>query len=296
MRQGWRALVAGVGLVAVGCAAGHHQVAAHDTTTLAATTTTSNPATTGGDPSTTSSTTPSTTVPPTSTTLAPRPVLGVQIGTFSGGSGFGQVEPKDVSNGGDPTGTVSSIAWQSWGGAQAVGTGLSDYVASGQTVAAGTTEPVRIVAFDPGTCDGRYMYAAVEWYFPQHGQGFDPDQFEDICIGAYYPVQTGLYQDGGDDGGVGIAHYALSLSGSPDSLSGSVKEITATGASLPALFGFHGQAAVDGTISLLSAGPFEPGHTFTGTWQTLGLDLHDCLSYLAASPKPSCMFYWSGVS
>jgi hypothetical protein len=114
------------------------------------------------------------------------PTLGVLAGTFIHGSGFGQVEPKTVDNGGDPTGIVTSIRWSNWGRTQVVGTGLSDYVGPNQTVASGTIQPVRIVAFDLGTCNGRYMYEAVEWYFPQHGQTFDPNHFEDVCTGTYH--------------------------------------------------------------------------------------------------------------
>jgi hypothetical protein len=120
------------------------------------------------------------------TAVRSEPTLGILAGTYVHGSGFGQVEPKKVDNGGDPTGIVSSITWNNWGGGQAVGTGLSDYVGPNQTVANGTIEPVRIVAFDLGTCHGRYMYEAVEWYFPQHGQTFDANQFDDVCTGAYH--------------------------------------------------------------------------------------------------------------
>lgn len=218
------------------------------------------------------------------------PTLGALAGTFSHGVGFGQVKPKEVFNGGDPTGLVTSITWHSWGGAQAVGTGRSDYVGPNQIVAAGTVEPVRIVAFDLGTCNGRYMYAAVEWYFPQHRQAFDASQFEDVCIGAYYPLQAGQYQDSGP----GAGGYQLTLSGAPGSLSGSISAVTASGKASRPLFYFRGRAGLNGSLTLLSSGPFEPGHTFTGTWQTLAVLLGDCGSYLksAASPKPSCTFYF----
>ncbi|HTD49666.1 MAG TPA: hypothetical protein VK771_03645, partial [Acidimicrobiia bacterium] len=66
-------------------------------------------------------------------------------GTFAKGKGFGQVRPSEIDNGGDPTGLVTQIVWKSWGGAQATGTGRSDYVASGQTVAQGTEQPVTVV-------------------------------------------------------------------------------------------------------------------------------------------------------
>jgi hypothetical protein len=212
------------------------------------------------------------------------PTLGLRTGTFAQGSGFGQVRPKTVYNGGDPTGLVTSISWQGWGGAQAVGAGRGLYVAPGQAVAQGTIEPVRIVAFDLGTCNGRYMYAAVEWYFPQHKQAFDGSQFEDVCTGTYYPPQTGQYVDG-----TGSGHYLLTLSGLPGSLRGSIARIS--GKTSRTLFSFRGRAGVNGSLALVSTGPFRAGHTFTGTWQTLGLILGSCRSYLQSAP--SCTFYWT---
>jgi hypothetical protein len=44
-----------------------------------------------------------------------------------------------------------------------------------------------VVAFDLGTCDGKLMYQAVEWFFPQHGQSFRPGQYENVCTGHYVP-------------------------------------------------------------------------------------------------------------
>jgi hypothetical protein len=113
------------------------------------------------------------------------PVLG-QRGIFDYNSrGFGEVRPATVFNGGDPTGLVMHITWSSWGGSTAIGAGDSDYVGPNQSVATGTQEKVRIVAFDLGTCRGKLMYRAVEWYFPQHSQNFNPSQYEDICTGNY---------------------------------------------------------------------------------------------------------------
>jgi hypothetical protein len=94
--------------------------------------------------------------------------------------GYGQIRPTVVDNGGDPTGLVSAITWQTWGGQQAIGQGISDYVAENQIVAAGSEEPVTIVAFDLGTCRGQAAYLRVEWFYPQHGQGFEPNGM-DIC-------------------------------------------------------------------------------------------------------------------
>jgi len=85
---------------------------------------------------------------------------------------------------------VQHIVWKSWGGPKALGTGVSDYVAPNQDVAEGTEEPAAIVAFDRGACYGKFMYQAIEWYFPQHGQTFNPDQYQNICIGGYVTSAT----------------------------------------------------------------------------------------------------------
>jgi hypothetical protein len=113
------------------------------------------------------------------------PTLGQRAGDFARGQGFGQVNPSEVFNGGDPTGLVTRIVWHSWGGPESVGAGISTYVGPNQIVAQGTQQSATIVAFDLGTCDGKLMYRAVEWYFPQHGQIFDPNAYENICTGSY---------------------------------------------------------------------------------------------------------------
>jgi hypothetical protein len=125
---------------------------------------------------------------PSSAAPAGPPVLGQLTGIFAHGSGFGQVRPAEVFNGGDPTGLVSKITWSTWGGATATGTGTSTYVAGNQPVAAGTPQSATIVAFDLGTCHGKLMYQAVEWYFPQHGQAFNSGHYENVCAGTFVPA------------------------------------------------------------------------------------------------------------
>ena len=121
------------------------------------------------------------------TTPAALPVLGRLAGVFAHGTGFGQVRPAKIFNGGDPTGLLTRVVWKSWGGHDAVGTGKTDYVGPGKSVAAGTEERATVRAFRLGTCDGKLMYRAVEWYFPQHGQAFSPSHYENICKGTYVP-------------------------------------------------------------------------------------------------------------
>jgi len=100
--------------------------------------------------------------------------------------GYGHTKPSTVSSGGDPTGIVRHVHWTSWGGTQAVGSGISDYVGPHQTVAGGKEEKARIVAFEPGMCHGRSAYNAIEWYFPQHGQHFSAGTYINACTGTYY--------------------------------------------------------------------------------------------------------------
>ncbi len=101
--------------------------------------------------------------------------------------GYGHVKPAIVFNGGDPTGLVRYINWNSWGSAHAVGTGIAEYEAPNQPVAGGSQEIARIVLFQLGSCHHRRAYNAIEWYFPQHGQHFNPHQYINACTGQYYP-------------------------------------------------------------------------------------------------------------
>jgi hypothetical protein len=96
--------------------------------------------------------------------------LGVAGAFAPNGVGFGQVRPTEISLGGDPTGILTGISWQSWGGSQATGTGTSTYVGPGQTVAQGSQQTATVDAFDLGTCNGAPAYQQVTWYFPQHDQ------------------------------------------------------------------------------------------------------------------------------
>jgi hypothetical protein len=123
---------------------------------------------------------------PVSTPSKPKttPILAGPWASYQ--RGYGHARPSTVDNGGDPTGVVTHIHWKSWGRSQAIGTGISDYVGPNQSVATGTEETARIVAFHLGTCHGRRAYDAIEWYFPQHGDHFMPGDYIDPCTGTYY--------------------------------------------------------------------------------------------------------------
>ena len=245
-------------------------------------------------PSSTAPTTTTTGATGTTTTTAQtqgsEPVLGRLTGLYAtAGQGFGKVRPAEVSNGGDPTGTVSGITWSSWGGNQATGTGMSDYVAPNQTTASGTEEAATIVAFDRGICGGQDMYQAVEWYFPSQGQAFNPDKFEDVCTGQYYPPETGSYTDGS-----AAPYFQIVLSGTPDALSGAIHAVDTT--ETTTVLTFSGSLSVDGSLTLKSLGPNVAGQSLTGSWQTDSLQLDNCSRYLVTSAggSGSCSFNWTG--
>jgi hypothetical protein len=110
------------------------------------------------------------------------PVLGQSRADTQG---YGSVRPGTLNNGGDPTGIVTHLSWQSWGGPEAVGTGTGYYDAPNEPVAQATAEQATVVAFDLGTCGGQYMYQAVEWYFPESGGSFDSASYLDVCSWTY---------------------------------------------------------------------------------------------------------------
>ena len=114
------------------------------------------------------------------------PALGQRWGLSpSYQKGYGEVQPSTIDNGGDPTGIVDAVHWNSWGGGQATATGIAEYVGPNQIVAHATEESATVVAFNLGTCNGKLMYQAIEWYFPQHGGKFDPNNYINICTGQY---------------------------------------------------------------------------------------------------------------
>jgi hypothetical protein len=130
-----------------------------------------------------------------SATSSDVPTLGQKVGTFIDGEGFGDVRPQEVFNGGDPTGRVQAIKWESWGDPQATGHGTGWWVGPDQSVADGGYEPARIVAFNLGRCNSALMYQAVEWFFPLHGERFDPTRYEDVCTGQYVDLTCLSYSE-----------------------------------------------------------------------------------------------------
>jgi hypothetical protein len=171
-------LVAGAAITAVVTLSGGKSkpAAVTSTTTSVATTTTVAPSP----------------VPSDTTTTAPAavPVLGQPWASSQ--QGYGQSRPTEISNGGDPTGIVTGITWQSWGGPKATGTGTGSYDPPNQPVSNSIQTTATVVAFDLGTCQGKLMYRAVEWYFPGEGQTFDPGAYLNDCTGQYVAPTAGV--------------------------------------------------------------------------------------------------------
>lgn len=101
------------------------------------------------------------------------------------GAGFGQVRPRRVDFGGDPTSFVTGVRWSSWGGKRAVGHGTALWVWPGWCVACGGVSlPATVVAFGRTRCEGHSAYSRVEWFFPTRGQSFNRRfAAENICNG-----------------------------------------------------------------------------------------------------------------
>ena len=122
--------------------------------------------------------------------LPAAPVLGRRW-LYPNGAGYGTVSPATIFFGGDPTSLVEHITWTRWGGQSATGSGIGDYVWPGESVAVGSIQtPAEIVAWDLGSCRGHSAYRKIDWYFPQYGQTFDPNQWMNVCTGAYSPTPT----------------------------------------------------------------------------------------------------------
>jgi hypothetical protein len=113
------------------------------------------------------------------------PVLGRTWGPYQ--RGYGEVKPYAIDNGGDPTGIVEHVHWRSWGADRAVGHGVGYFQPPGKIVADSVVEPASVVAFDLGTCNGLRAYNAIQWYYPQHGEKFDPTRwYINICTGQHF--------------------------------------------------------------------------------------------------------------
>jgi hypothetical protein len=89
--------------------------------------------------------------------------------------GFGTVRPNTFSIASTASSTVRQIAWDSWGGPQAIGHGVTYGGVDDPDVA------VQVVAFDLGDCNGQFVYRQVARVAP--GQSFNAGDGHNVCHG-----------------------------------------------------------------------------------------------------------------
>ncbi len=123
------------------------------------------------------------TVYPTTRVKLPQPTLGKVWAPSQ--EGYGTQRPSTIFNGGDPTGLVTDVHWRSWGSPQAIGDGTSIDDSHSPSVAEAPQAKATVVAFDLGPCEGKLMYRAITWYFPERGGSFNPHVHINICTGEY---------------------------------------------------------------------------------------------------------------
>ena len=109
------------------------------------------------------------------------PVLG-WARAFSNGAGFGQVKPRRVYLGGDPTGEVRSLRWHAWGAGTTAGFGTG--WCPGRSVADGHFCTVSLHASDVGRCHGHRAYRTLAFYFK-------PGPHKTWLLGSKWDVCTG---------------------------------------------------------------------------------------------------------
>jgi hypothetical protein len=106
----------------------------------------------------------------------PVPTLGIaHPSSLPWADGLGTVRPGVFSLASTGSSTVRQVTWDSWGGPQATGHGLE---ANG---ADHPNEPVTVVAFDLGTCDGQMIYRQLNRIGP--GRSFDTGVINNLCHG-----------------------------------------------------------------------------------------------------------------
>ena len=102
--------------------------------------------------------------------VSPKAYPYYRDGGLKGTKGFGQVKPREIYYGGDPTGLVCKIHWRSWGGQVARGTGIGWYISGNQSVAQGHAAVADVEAAKLGTWKGRPAYNRLTWSFPNYGR------------------------------------------------------------------------------------------------------------------------------
>jgi hypothetical protein len=120
---------------------------------------------------------------------AANPVLGSKAFVAPNGSGFGEAEPAAIFNGGDPSGSVTSITWSGWGNPTAIGYGLNPIFKPHGGYYAKLAR-IELRATDLGKCGDRRAYTRLEARVPHHpggkfGKWFTWSGAKTICKPSY---------------------------------------------------------------------------------------------------------------
>jgi hypothetical protein len=105
-----------------------------------------------------------------SSAAAANPVLGAKAFAAPYGKGFGTAEPKEIFNGGDPSGSVRDIKWSGWGNPSAIGYGLNPIF---KPHGGYYRKPARaeLRATGLGKCGSQAAYTRLEIRVPKHPGG-----------------------------------------------------------------------------------------------------------------------------
>lgn len=101
---------------------------------------------------------------------APAPVLGAAGFAGPYGEGWGTVRPGTIFNGGDPSGSVSDIHWDSWGGPTAIGWGRNPIFKPGGGYYAHPVA-IKLKAGALGHCGSRRAYTRLSFRAPKRPGG-----------------------------------------------------------------------------------------------------------------------------
>ena len=101
---------------------------------------------------------------------AANPVLSAKKFAAPYGKGFGTAEPKEIFNGGDPSGSVRNIRWRGWGNPSALGYGLKTIFKPHGGYYRKLAR-IELRATDLGKCGKRVAYTKLEVRIPKHPGG-----------------------------------------------------------------------------------------------------------------------------
>jgi alpha-tubulin suppressor-like RCC1 family protein len=111
------------------------------------------------------------------------PPIAVLGHRFVRSAGFGHAHPAYVSYGGaDEEFKLWKLHWRHWGQPRAIAFGKAWWLPrSAKSISQGHLARAEAVAFDLGICQGRLSYLKLEWFFPGHGEHFNPAHGDPIC-------------------------------------------------------------------------------------------------------------------